>query len=279
MPDAPMLGATKKVKLDESAFTARFHEALVHQSVRAEQAARRRGTAATKTRAMVRGGSAKPWRQKGTGRARAGSSRSPIWTGGGVVFGPQPRSFTFKVNRKEKRTALRSALSLHAERGSIAVLDAAAFKAPKTSQAADLLNNWGPARPAGPTLVVLAPEESSAALSFRNIDRVAVLAHESVGVVDLLGAASLVLSQAALDALTVRAGGKAEEPKAAVTKAPAEKPAAKAAAEEPAKAEAEKPAPKAAAEEPAKAEAPAEKPAPEAAAEEPDASDAEEEKS
>ncbi len=260
MPDAPMLGATKKVKLDESAFTARFHEALVHQSVRAEQAARRRGTAATKTRAMVRGGSAKPWRQKGTGRARAGSSRSPIWTGGGVVFGPQPRSFTFKVNRKEKRVALRSALSLHAERGSIAVLDAGAFKAPKTSQAADLLADWGQS---GPTLVVLAAEESSAALSFRNIDRVAVLAHESVGVVDLLGAASVVVSQAALDALTARAGGKAEEPKAAAAKAPAEKTASKAAAEEPK----------------AAAKAPAEKPAPKAAAEEPEASDAEEEKS
>jgi large subunit ribosomal protein L4 len=257
-----MLGATKKVKLDESAFTAGFHEALVHQSVRAEQAARRRGTAATKTRAMVRGGSAKPWRQKGTGRARAGSSRSPIWTGGGVVFGPQPRSFTFKVNRKEKRVALRSALSLHAERGSIAVLDASAFKAPKTSQAADLLDGWGPARPAGPTLVVLAAEESSAALSFRNIDRVAVLAHESVGVVDLLGAASVVVSQAALDALTARAGGKAEEPNAAA-KVPAEKTAPKAAAEEPK----------------AAAKVPAEKSASKAAAEEPEASDAEEDKS
>lgn len=210
MPDAPMLGPQgasgtgKKVKLDEGAFGSSFHGPLVHQSVRAEQAARRRGTASTKTRGMVRGGSAKPWRQKGTGRARAGSNRSPIWTGGGVVFGPHPRSYTFKVNRKEKRTALRSALSLHAERGSIAVLDAAAFKAPKTSQAADLLADWG--QPV-PTLVVLAAEESSAALSFRNINRVAVLAHESVGVVDLLGAASLLVSQAALDALTARAGG------------------------------------------------------------------------
>jgi large subunit ribosomal protein L4 len=214
MPEAPMLtlkgagkqaaGASKKVKLDEGAFGTSFHGPLVHQSVRAEQAARRRGTASTKTRAMVRGGSAKPWRQKGTGRARAGSSRSPIWTGGGVAFGPHPRSYTFKVNRKEKRTALRSALSLHAERGSIAVLDASAFKAPKTREAANLLSDWG--QPS-PTLVVLAAEESSAALSFRNIDRVAVLAHESVGVVDLVGAASLVLSQAALDALSARAGG------------------------------------------------------------------------
>ncbi len=238
MPDAPMLSPAstsggKKVKLDEGAFGTSFHGPLVHQSVRAEQAARRRGTASTKTRGMVRGGSAKPWRQKGTGRARAGSNRSPIWTGGGVVFGPHPRSFTFKVNRKEKRTALRSALSLHAERGSIAVLDAAAFKAPKTNDAADLLLDWGQPLP---TLVVLAPEESSAALSFRNIDRVAVLAHESVGVVDLVGAASLVVSQAALDALTARAGGRAEKAKApakkAAPKAAAEKTASEATAEE-----------------------------------------------
>jgi large subunit ribosomal protein L4 len=221
MPDAPMLTpgsapsgaqAAKQVKLDEGAFTARFNGPLVHQSVRAEQAARRRGTAATKTRGLVRGGSAKPWRQKGTGRARAGSSRSPIWAGGGVAFGPHPRSYTFKVNRKEQRAALRSALSLHAERGSLAVLDAAAFQAPKTSQAAELLENWSPpalrssGRPQA-TLVVLAAEESNAALSFRNLDRVSVLAHESVGVTDLLGAAVLLLSQPALDALTARAGG------------------------------------------------------------------------
>ncbi len=202
MPDAPLLGATTKIALDERAFAASFNGPLVHQSVRAEQAARRRGTAATKTRGMVSGGGAKPWRQKGTGRARAGSSRSPVWTGGGTVFGPQPRSYTFKVNRKEQRAALRSALSLHAERGSVAIVDAAAFSAPKTSQALELLEGW--AQPA-PTLVVLAAEESAVALSFRNLARVAVLTHENVGVADLLGAASLVLSQAALDGLTARA--------------------------------------------------------------------------
>jgi large subunit ribosomal protein L4 len=205
MPDAPVLGApaAKKVKLEESAFGARFNGPLVHQSVRAEQAARRRGTAATKTRAMVSGGSAKPWRQKGTGRARAGSSSSPLWRSGGVVFGPQPRSYTFKVNRKEQRAALRSALSLHAQRNSLAVIDAAAFQAPKTSQALDLLDGWDQPRP---TLVVLGPEESSAALSFRNLARVAVLTPEDVGVADLLGAASLLLSEAALGSLTERAG-------------------------------------------------------------------------
>jgi large subunit ribosomal protein L4 len=217
MPDAPVLspagGAAKKVKLDDAAFGARFAGPLVHQSVRAEQAARRRGTAATKTRGKVSGGGAKPWRQKGTGRARAGSSRSPIWTGGGTVFGPQPRSYTFKVNRKEQRAALRSALSLHAGRGSIAILDATAFKAPKTREALDLLEDWG--QPI-PTLVVLSPEESSAALSFRNLARVAVLTAENVGVADLLGAASLVVSETALEALTARTGKprSAEEAKA-----------------------------------------------------------------
>jgi large subunit ribosomal protein L4 len=208
MPDAPVLSSatpgttSKKVTLHESAFGAGFHGPLVHQSVRAEQAARRRGTAATKTRGKVSGGGAKPWRQKGTGRARAGSSRSPLWTGGGVVFGPQPRSYTFKVNRKEQRAALRSALSLHAERGSVAVLDVGAFNAPKTRQAQELLDGWEQPRP---TLVVLGVEEAAAALSFRNLARVAVLQPESVGVADLLGAASLLLSEAALAEITIRA--------------------------------------------------------------------------
>jgi large subunit ribosomal protein L4 len=216
MAEAPLLGATsKKVKLEDSAFGARFSESLVHQSVRAEQAARRRGTASTKTRAMVSGGGAKPWRQKGTGRARAGSSRSPIWTGGGVAFGPHPRSYTFKVNRKEQRAALRSGLSLHADRKSLAILDASAFKAPKTRQALDLLNDWNPpTRKPRPTLVVLAPEESAAAMSFRNLARVAVLTPENVGVTDLLGAAHLLISEAALEALTARTGAPREEAEA-----------------------------------------------------------------
>ncbi len=212
MPDAPVLGATtsgsspRKLKLDERAFGARFAGPLVHQSVRAEQAARRRGTAATKTRGMVSGGGAKPWRQKGTGRARAGSSRAPIWTGGGTAFGPQPRSYTFKVNRKEQRAALRSALSLHAERGSLAILDASAFTAPKTRQAFELLEDWQlPDHLAGSTLVVLGPDETAAARSFRNLARASVLGAEDVGVSDLLAAASLLISEPALQALTERA--------------------------------------------------------------------------
>jgi large subunit ribosomal protein L4 len=204
MADARILGATKKAKLDDAAFGASFNEALVHESVRAELAARRQGTHATKTRGNVRGGGAKPWRQKGTGRARAGSSRSPIWTGGGTIFGPSPRHYTFKVNRKERRAALRSALSVHAARGSIAVLDPGRFATPATKKAAALLEEAGLATP---ILVVLSDAEEQASLSFRNIALVTVLPASMVGIADLLGARSVVCSQTALDALTARAKG------------------------------------------------------------------------
>jgi large subunit ribosomal protein L4 len=200
---APKLGGGTAT-LDAVAFEAEFNMPLVHETVRAELNARRQGTHATKTRGEVSGGGAKPWRQKGTGRARAGSSRSPIWTGGGTVFGPHPRSYTFKVNRKEHRAALRSALSLHAGRDSLAMLDAAAFAEPKTSRALDLLDDWPQAR--RPTLVVLSGEDRNAALSFRNLPRVAVLTHENVGVADIVGAASLLLTRPAFDALIARAG-------------------------------------------------------------------------
>jgi len=209
MADAQILGAatTKKVKLDDVAFGARFNGPLVHESVRAELNARRQGTASTKTRGNVRGGGAKPWRQKGTGRARAGSSRSPIWTGGGVVFGPQPRHYTFKVNRKERRAALRSALSAHADRGTIAILDPSPFDAPSTKKAHELIENW-PARPGGGSvLVVLTEDQADVALSFRNLRRVSVLPSTNTGVADLVGAASLLISEDALDELTKRAKG------------------------------------------------------------------------
>src|SRR5258705_11414620 len=133
MADAPIIGGSGKTALDAEVFDTRFHGPLVHETARAEANARRQGSASTKTRGLVRGGGAKPWRQKGTGRARAGSSRSPIWTGGGVVFGPTPRHYTVKVNRKERRAALRSALSIHAERESLAIFDAGkGFDTPST---------------------------------------------------------------------------------------------------------------------------------------------------
>jgi large subunit ribosomal protein L4 len=203
MADAPILGAGKKAKLDDAAFGAAFNGGLVHESVRAELAARRRGTHSTKTRGQVRGGGAKPWRQKGTGRARAGSTRSPIWAGGGTIFGPSPRRYTFKINRKERRAALRCALSLHAERGSVAVFDPAPFDTPSTKAAAELLAGWDARR--DPTLVVLTEAEAGAAYSFRNLERVSVLPADAVGVADLVGAASLLATQAALDELTRRA--------------------------------------------------------------------------
>ena len=202
---APRLGGTGRsasVTLDPGAFAARFNMPLVHETVRAELAARRRGTASTKTRGEVSGGGAKPWRQKGTGRARAGSSRSPIWTGGGTTFGPSPRRYTFKVNRKERRAALRSALSMHAERESLAVFDASAFDAPSTAKAVNLLNDWGSAEP---VLVVLGGEEAAAGKSFRNIARVESIPVEDVGVADVVGAASLLVSEAALPGLVERA--------------------------------------------------------------------------
>jgi len=166
MADAPILGTKKTAPLDEAAFGVKFNGPLVHESVRAELAARRRGTHATKTRGNVRGGGAKPWRQKGTGRARAGSSRSPIWVGGGTIFGPSPRHYTFKVNRKERRAALRSALSVHADRGSIAVFDPATFDTPSTKAARGLLIDSGFGTP---TLIVLVDSQERTALSFRNL--------------------------------------------------------------------------------------------------------------
>jgi large subunit ribosomal protein L4 len=208
MASAQVLGGTKKVTLDDVAFGARFNGPLVHESVRAELNARRQGTAATKTRGNVRGGGAKPWRQKGTGRARAGSSRSPIWTGGGTVFGPHPRHYTFKVNRKERRAALRSALSVHAERGTIAVLDPAPFTEPSTKQAAELIADWAGG---GSLLVVLNEDQVDVALSFRNLRRVSVLPSDDVGVADLVGAASLLITEEALGELTRRAKGEKQE--------------------------------------------------------------------
>jgi large subunit ribosomal protein L4 len=209
MPSAKNLGDGSDVTLDETAFGAKFNGPLVHESVRAELAAQRQGTSSTKTRGEVRGGGAKPWRQKGTGRARAGSSRSPVWTGGGTVFGPRPRHYTFKVNRKERRAAFRSALSIHAERGSIAVFDPKAFDDVSTKAAAKLITDWGAK---GSLIIILGDAEERAALSFRNLASVrAVVPTTNVGVADLIGAANVLVSQSALDELTARAKGEKKE--------------------------------------------------------------------
>jgi len=191
------------IDLDPAAFEAPFNMPLVHEAVRAELNARRHGTASTKTRGQVSGGGAKPWRQKGTGRARAGSSRSPLWTGGGTVFGPRPRHYTVKVNRKARRAALRSVLSMHAERESVGVFDAGSFSEPSTAQAADVLADWGAP---GPVLVLLGEAEAAAGKSFRNLSGVEAMPAEDAGVADIVGAASLLVSEAALRSLVSRAG-------------------------------------------------------------------------
>jgi large subunit ribosomal protein L4 len=201
MSKATVLGKTTKADLPKELFAEPFHRSLVHETARADLASRRRGTASTLTRGEVAFTTAKAWRQKGTGRARAGTLGVPSRFGGGVAFGPKPRHYTVKVNRKARRKAMRAALSVHAERGSVAVLDAAAFATPSTKAAAAALEKWGAKRP---TLVVIDAEETGALKSFRNIARVTVAEVGAIGVADTIGAASLVISAKALEALKGR---------------------------------------------------------------------------
>jgi large subunit ribosomal protein L4 len=203
MAKAAVLGKATKADLPKELFAEPFHHSLVHEAARADLNARRQGSASTLTRAEVAMTGAKAWRQKGTGRARVGALSAPSRFGGGVAFGPKPRHYTVKVNRKARRKALRSALSTHAERDSVALLDAAAFETPSTKSAAQALEKWGAKRS---TLVVLAADEAGAAKSFRNIDRVQVAEVGAVGVADVIGAASLVVSEAALEKLKERLG-------------------------------------------------------------------------
>jgi large subunit ribosomal protein L4 len=202
MPRTASLLGGGSVDLDPVAFESSFNMPVVHEAVRAELNARRHGTASTKTRGQVSGGGAKPWRQKGTGRARAGSSRSPVWTGGGTVFGPTPRHYTVKVNRKARRAALRSVLSLHAERESLAVFDGSSFSEPSTSQAAEMLAEWGAT---APTLILLTDSEVAAGKSFRNLSHAEAMPVQDAGVAEIVGAASLLVSEAALESLVARA--------------------------------------------------------------------------
>jgi large subunit ribosomal protein L4 len=203
MAKATVLGKTTKADLPKELFDEPFHHSLVDEAARADLASRRQGSASTQTRGEVSMTGAKAWRQKGTGRARVGALSSPSRFGGGVAFGPKPRHYTVKVNRKARRKALRSALSVHAERDSVALLDAGNFETPSTKSAAEALAKWGARRS---TLIVLAPEEGGAAKSFRNIPKVEVAEVSAVGVADVIGAASLVVSEKALEKLQERLG-------------------------------------------------------------------------
>jgi large subunit ribosomal protein L4 len=194
-PKAPKLGGTGTVTLDESVFAAEIKAHLVHEVVRSEQNAQRAGTAATKSRGLVSGGRAKPWRQKGTGRARQGTIRAPQFTGGGHAFAKVPRQFVQKVNKKTAKAALRSALASHANEGTIAVLSADTFDRPSTKVARGLVEGSG-LQP--PIVVIALQEEENLRKSFRNLERVAVIGPSEVEVGALVWARSLLVSEAAL---------------------------------------------------------------------------------
>ncbi|MDX6447719.1 MAG: large subunit ribosomal protein [Gaiellaceae bacterium] len=211
-PKAPLLDVSgkksKDVTLDEGVFGADVKPHLVHETVRAELNARRAGTRGAKSRGLVAGGRAKPWRQKGTGRARAGTIRAPQFTGGGVAFPPTMRSFDVKVNRKVRRSALAGALSSHASNGTLGLIDGGAFSEPSTKAAAELLAEWGKDVP---TVIVATEEEEALWKSFRNLERVLVLVPSELEVASIVWARSLLLSEAALTHVNARAGAKKEE--------------------------------------------------------------------
>jgi large subunit ribosomal protein L4 len=171
------------VDLDEATFGITPNVPVMHQVVNAQLAARRAGTHSTKTRAEVRGGGAKPWKQKGTGRARAGSTRSPIWIGGGIAHGPKPRDYSERTNKKMIKLALRSALSDRAAEDKIRVVDAWSFDAPSTRQAKATLASLDVE---GRVLVVVGREDETAAKSFRNLPEVHVLVADQLNTFDVL---------------------------------------------------------------------------------------------
>ena len=208
-PKAPVLGGSqaKEIALDSTVFAVELKPHLVHETVRAELNAARAGTRGAKSRGLVAGGRSKPWRQKGTGRARQGTTRAPQWTGGGVAFPPGMRSFEVKVNRKARRAALRGALSHHAANGTIALVDGSSFEVPSTRKADELLSGWSER----PTLVVVTDEEETLAKSFRNLARVLVSAPSELEVAAIVWARSVLVSEAALPFVLARAGAAGEE--------------------------------------------------------------------
>jgi large subunit ribosomal protein L4 len=203
VPKAPVLGGAKKeVSLDEAVFGAEIKPSLVHEVVRAELNEARQGTRAAKSRGLVSGGRAKPWRQKGTGRARQGTIRAPQFAGGGVAFPPSPRSFDVKVNKKAARAGLRAALSDHAQAGTLGVLDGAKFTEASTKQAAQLLVEWAKDTP---TVLVVTETEETPIKSFRNLERVVVTVPSELKVAEIVWARSLLFSEAALPLVQGRA--------------------------------------------------------------------------
>jgi len=184
--------------LSDEVFGGRVKTDLIHESVVHANAADRRGTHATKTRAMVSGTGKKPWRQKGTGRAQVGEARNPLWRHGGIVFGPQPRSYDYHLPRKVEKGALRAALSQKLRDGAVTVVDALTVGEIKTKAAAEMLRRLGAD---GKTLLVDVKPEDKLALSVRNIEGVRVLPSNRISARDVMNTRKVVLTRAALEKL------------------------------------------------------------------------------
>lgn len=183
-----------EIALNDQVFGAKVNKALLHEAVIMQLASRRLGTVAVKTRSMVRGGGRKPWRQKGTGQARHGTRRSPIWTGGGIVFGPMPRDYDYNLPKKARRQALRSALSAKVEAGEMIVVDSLAISEPKTKTMVNILENLK----ANKAVIVTVENEDSVSKSARNIPGVLTLTSDGINVYDLLAHDHLVITKDAV---------------------------------------------------------------------------------
>lgn len=184
-----------EMELNPAIFAAPINQAAMHEVVVAYLANQRRGTAATKTRSLVRGGGRKPWRQKGTGRARHGSTRSPIWTGGGVVFGPQPRDYTVRMPKKLKRAALKSALTTKYNNNELIVLDQLVMEEPKTAEIVKLLNNL---KVEGKAVILTAESAPAVYKSARNIPLVSTGVVANINTYQVLNSGALILTQDAV---------------------------------------------------------------------------------
>jgi large subunit ribosomal protein L4 len=196
-------GRSGSVELPDEVFGVQINVPVMHRVVRAQLAAARAGTHSTKTRAEVRGGGKKPWRQKGTGRARQGSIRAPQWTGGGVVFGPTPRDHSLRVNKKEKVLALRSALTDRRAGDSLVVLDSLDFDEPKTSRAVELIEALDLA--GRKLLFVVDGLEEAAIKSLRNLQTVHIVTFDQLNTYDVLASDVVVFTRESLDAFLGRA--------------------------------------------------------------------------
>lgn len=183
------------IELNEAIFGAKINEALMHQVVVNQLANRRQGTAATKTRSFVRGGGRKPWRQKGTGRARVGSIRSPLWVGGGVTFGPAPRNYSYRIPKKARRQALKSALSAKVRDGKLIVLDQLTIEQPKTKLMVNVLKALNAEKK---PLIVIGDWDTNIELATRNIPKALLLKSSGLNVYDVLNHDQVIFTKDAL---------------------------------------------------------------------------------